>query len=500
MDRDTWRQRHERESAAPVHRLARRRVRRANHRAVTNENRVVILLIVGLIVGLIVLPSGATIGSSQSTPNVDVIDIEVRDARGPDDPNCRATLGLPPIRPRRRPDPPAPLPALPPPSGFPTVDPAALPMQAVEGSPKVLEQIRDVFVRGDGGDRIRLTFFGDSHTSADWWTGHIRRLLQDRWGDLGHGFVMPAAIYRGYRGQDVNLCSTRGWRSDWTGRRGGRADGLLGFAGMSVSSANRSDFGWIQTTVQNRHGRRVNRFRIYALGQPEGGTLRVDVDHGNTRHLSTAAAEPTLLEMRIAVPDGPHRLRVAPSGDGEVRLLGVSMERAGGGAIVDTIGIRGRQAKDWLAWDPTLASAGLVSLDPDLLVLAYGTNEAFDARYSTEDYRIDLHAVLSKLRMVLPDSIPCLLVGPSDLGIRTRSGWRVSSRTEQVAQTQREAALAFGCAFWDWQAATGGAGSIVPWVYRTPPLAARDGIHYTRAGYEVVAEKFLAALEGAAAR
>ena len=90
----------------------------------------------------------------------------------------------------------------------------------------------------------------------------------------------------------------------------------------------------------------------------------------------------------------------------------------------------------------------------------------------------------------------CLLVGPPDRAGRTRNGWTVWPRTVEVVQAQREVALAFGCAFWDWQAATGGPGSIVPWVYRNPPLAARDGVHYTRRGYEIVAEKFLVALEG----
>ena len=448
---------------------------------------------VGLVAALAAVPTVAT--GSQSASHVNTIVMEIPEARGPDDSNCRVALGLSPIRTRRPPDPPEPLPT-PPTSALPTGDPAALPIPPVEGSLEVLRQIRDLFVRGDGGERIRLSFFGDSHTSADWWTGHIRRVLQDRWGDVGHGFIMPAAIYSGYRGQDVNLCSTRGWRADWIGRRGGRGDGLVGFAGMSVSSADPNDFGWVQTTLRNPHGRRAELFRIYALGHSGGGTLRVNVDQTAARILPTTAAEPTLQEMRISVPDGPHRLTVAPAGNGEVRLFGVSMERGGPGVLVDTMGIRGRLAKDWLTWSPTLVAAGLASLDPDLVVLAYGTNEASDTGYSMEEYRVDLEAVVIKLRAMLPESVPCLLVGPPDRAGRTSNGWTVWSRTAEVAQAQREVALAFGCAFWDWQAATGGPGSIVPWVYRSPPLAARDGVHYTRGGYEIVAEKFLAALEG----
>lgn len=445
---------------------------------------------------------GATPASAgaQPPPHANTIFIEVPEARGPAAPDCRVGSGpRPGASGPSRGEASAPVAALVP-SELPAGDPATSPIQPVEGPPEVLDRIRDLFVRGDGGERIRLSFFGDSHTSADWWTGHIRRVLQDRWGDLGHGFVMPAAIYRGYRGQDVNLCSTGGWRSDWTGRLGGRDDGLLGFAGMSVSSASRNDFGWMQTTVENPHGRRVARFRVYALGQPGGGALRVGVDGADVRTVSTAAVRPTLQEMRISVPDGPHRLTVAPAGDGEVRLFGVSMERAGPGALVDAMGIRGRRARDWLSWDPALVSAGLASLGPDLVVLAYGTNEAFDTDYSMGEYRGDLEAVLARLQTMSPDAAPCLLVGPPDLASRTPRGWAGWPRAAEIARIQREVAREFGCAFWDWQAATGGPGSMVSWAHRRPPLAAPDGIHHTRAGYELVAEKFLSALEGGPGR
>ena len=65
---------------------------------------------------------------------------------------------------------------------------------------------------------------------ADFFTGHMRRVLQRRYGDIGHGFVCPAALYSGYRANDINLCRSEGWSSDWVGRTDGHGDGMYGFA------------------------------------------------------------------------------------------------------------------------------------------------------------------------------------------------------------------------------------------------------------------------------
>ncbi len=369
-----------------------------------------------------------------------------------------------------------------------------LPDQPLEGPPEVLARIKDVFRRGEAGERIRLSFYGASHTGGEFWTGRIRRVLQGRWGDLGHGYVLPAALYRGHRATDVNLCRTDGWMSDWKGKANAWEDGLLGFAGMSVSSSNPHDFGWLETTHTNKRGRKADHFDVYLLVQPGGGTLELTVDALPPFEVTTAGDAWRLLRVRVDVTDGGHRLTLSPAGDGEVRIFGVSMEREGAGVLVDSMGIRGREARDWLEWEPTLFAQGVRSLEPDLVVLAYGTNEAADQRYTMEEYRADLGAVLTKLRT--GSDAPCILAGPSDRGWKHDGGrFAIWDRTEPVAQVQREVAAEHGCAFWDWQQAMGGPGSMIGWYHTDPKLGAGDLIHHTRAGYELIADRFIEAID-----
>ncbi len=382
-------------------------------------------------------------------------------------------------------------------SGLPGLDPDLLPVTPLEGRPLDLARVGDVLRKAASGQRTRMTFFGASHTSGDMWTGHLRRILQDRYGDLGHGFILPAALYKGYRGQDLNLCRTGDWRVDWVGKKGGRDDGLYGF-GATVSSFDPADFGWLETTTDNPQGQAVSRYELFTLGEPHGGTLIAQVDDALPEALPTAASDVRYQRWRIEVPDGPHRLVLHPQGDGEVRILGVSAERQGPGVIVDAIGIRGRTARTWLRWDTDLASRLIASLDTDLIVLAYGTNEANDSALTLDDYRTDLRAVLDIARQSAPDAA-CILAGPSDRGKKlSKDTWAIWDRTAPIAQVQREVAPEFGCVFWDWQQATGGPGSQIAWVLSDPSLAARDGIHFSRAGYEKSAELFLMAMEQAA--
>lgn len=375
--------------------------------------------------------------------------------------------------------------------------PEDLAFQPFEGYPEDIGRIGQVLREADAGKRIRLTFFGASHTAGDFWTGQIRRVLQARYGDIGHGFVMPVAMAKGSRGHDINVCSNGEWKRDYVGKEDGHGDDAYGL-GMSVSSSNPTDFAWAETTHQNPLGRAFSSARIFTLGGFGGGGLLAQIDRSDPFLLPTNRESTELIETSIHVPLNGHRITLSPIGDGEVRIFGMSLESEGPGALVDSIGIRGRQARTWLQWNETILRDMLSILNPDIIVLAYGTNEANDTDYEMDNYERDLRAVLDKMQRVHPTS-SCILVGPSDRGSKINDNeYTVWERTKLVAEVQRTVAPDFGCVFWDWQQATGGAGSMIAWNHTEPRLASNDLIHFTGKGYQVSADQFLQALDDAA--
>lgn len=395
-----------------------------------------------------------------------------------------------------RPDTPAPEP-------MPTVDTskvvarydvAAVPLEPLRGKDADIARVREVFVRAAAQrTTTRVSFWGASHVAGEFFTGQVRRLLQTRWGDAGHGFILPGPPWKGYRASDANLCASGTWLSDFVERRDGRDDGRHGPAGMDIL-AMPGAFGWVQTTKTNPQGRSVSRFEVAFLREPGAGSLRLSVDGGEAVDVSAKGdTGPGLAVLHVA--DGPHRLQV--SADGPVRQYGVWMERDTPGIIVDAMGVSGRTASSWQKWDPALMQPFLDRKRPDLVVLAYGTNEANDKSLDPDKYAGSLRASLGRMRTLLPD-VACVLVGPSDRGKKVKgSTYAIWSRTEWVARVQREVGPEFGCATWDLQAAMGGPGSMLQWYFNAEPkLAAGDLIHLSVDGYREVGTRFVAALTG----
>ncbi|MFZ5482254.1 MAG: GDSL-type esterase/lipase family protein [Myxococcota bacterium] len=370
---------------------------------------------------------------------------------------------------------------------------ATIPLEPLRGLPEDLARVKGVLAKAARREGVtRVAFWGASHVAGEYFTGEVRRILQDRYGDAGHGFVMPAAPWKGYRASDVNLCSGGSWTSDYHNRSGGRDDGAYGPAGISVESSAPTSFGWVQTTKTNPHGRAVSRLEVLFLRQPGGGAVDLRVDDADPVRVETGGARGPG-GVVLAVEDGPHRLVVTPAGDGPVKLFGVVMEREGPGVVVDAAGVTGRTAASWLSWDASLVDPFLERRMPDLAVLAYGTNEANDRGLDEAEYRLSLRAVLGRMREAMPDAA-CVLVGPSDRGKKVRGTVHVVwSRTAWVARVQREVGPEFGCATWDLQEATGGPGSIFRW--HEAELAAGDLIHFTAAGYRELARRFVAAVD-----
>jgi len=375
------------------------------------------------------------------------------------------------------------------------VDIDTLPNQAIEGTTTAIQELRNVFQKAENDQRIRIAIYGDSHTAAELWSGQLRRILQSKYGDGGHGFILPAEVFPWYRGSDINLCHSGGWASNFIGKRGGDDDQRLGFSGMYIESNNPEDFGWIQTTSSNPQGKEVSTYEIFTMADNSGGTLEVTIDDLPHLEIDTRAESTSMQVHRISVPKGSHRLQVRPKGNGHVRILGISTEQDPNGVIIDAMGINGRVASDLLKWENNLFQEGLQHINPDLIILEYGTNEANETSLSLKRYRQTLEKTLRRVREYQPEAA-CLLMGPTDRVIfeeeRTFSVWK---REKQIADIQRELALAHNCSFWDWQQAMGGEASILSWYTHKPALASRDLIHLTRAGYSRSADMLWAAIQ-----
>ena len=147
--------------------------------------------------------------------------------------------------------------------------------------------------------------------------------------------------------------------------------------------------------------------------------------------------------------------------------------------IVESFGVPGARARDQLPWhEPTLREQ-IARRPPDLVALAYGTNESGD-RTPLAALERDLREVIARWRAIAPDAA-ILVIGPSDWPQLRAGAYAIRARTTQVRDLYRRTALDAGCGFFDLLAFQGGPGSIPRWV--SAGLALDDHVHLTDDGH-----------------
>ena len=391
------------------------------------------------------------------------------------------------------------------------------------------------------GARAGLVFFGDSHTAGDGLTGRLRTVLQERYGDGGRGFVLAGKPpVRHYYQRQVQY----GCDGEWSAELGGKRDAIepFGLGGVRLHGRDRRARAWVATCDGCITSGNVGRFDVYYLRTAASGRLAYRIDDGGWKKVPTAAASATADVLSIPVEDGPHRLTLRPGGGGGVELFGVAFERERPGVVVDSVGVVGRRLAHLASWDWSVIGPQLARRRPRLVVLQYGTNEAEET-----DLDLDLLArryddVIARIRAAAPDA-SILVLGPPDMARRpggalcgdapavarngsvprvTRPGvpvlapmgddprigidpatgeaippecqWLTPARLPGIIEVQRAAAARAGVAFFDSQAAMGGADRMDLFFHLDPPLAYSDRVHFTTQGYEQWADLLLAEL------
>jgi lysophospholipase L1-like esterase len=353
----------------------------------------------------------------------------------------------------------------------------------------------------------RVAHYGDSHVAADILTGALRRAFARDFGDAGPGFLPAGRPYAWSHRDGVRIEASGGWRADGLGTN--VVGGAFGLAGITFSTSRAGE--------RIRIVAAADRFTVYLLRQPAGGEVavyldgevhlpRVSLDLVRTgEELGAAPDSQIFVDGRalyaavVAEPfvDGAatHTLELRTLGAGPVRVLGVEAERGAAGVAYDVFGINGARATRPLAWDWGVMASNLNYRAPDLIVVAYGSNEVGDVGLNLGEYERQFAELLRRFRASAPEA-SLLVVAPPDRAAFSRrlKRWQTLKALPALVAAQRRAALSEGAAFWDLYRAMGGAGSIAQWAARPQPLAQADRVHLTAAGYRLLAAALYAEL------
>ncbi|MCA9526689.1 MAG: hypothetical protein KC549_10405 [Myxococcales bacterium] len=339
------------------------------------------------------------------------------------------------------------------------------------------------------GATARVVHYGDSLITGDYVTNTMRRLLQTRFGDAGHGFVLAGKPAPWYRRENLKLETSDGWSINRM-TQPTIEDGAYGLGAVTFRTTNKGE--WVQMTPEGEDlNKTVSKMEVYYYAQPRGGQFQMGID-GRMIDVSTKAEKAASRKAEIQMNEGHHTFKLKTLGNGEVRLFGMVMERDGPGVVYDALGLDGARAALLKRMDPDHWHDQIRLRRPDLLVLHYGTNESQAENLGIRTYAADLSQQVGHLRAALP-GVSCLLVAPMDRADKTEDGKLVTRPVvKRIVLAQRRVAYEQGCAFWNTWAAMGGEGSMAKW-YKSG-LGGGDLTHPTRGGARRIGSMLFAAL------
>lgn len=343
----------------------------------------------------------------------------------------------------------------------------------------------------NGADtKIRIVHIGDSHIQGGSLGGRMRTQLQSRFdgGNGGRGFLFPYTLASSNNPTNYRIKYTGKWegcRNVFAGKRcqdcgiGGITAQMTGQSGSFVLSfdttrglaytANKVVLYTPQTSMDG--------YELTVI-PPEGTvtkTLRDETSGCSVFFLSQPVETITVnLEKKSTTHEYPFVLQ------------GMALENSNPGFVYSEIGVNGAQLNSYLECPDFFKQ--LATLNPDLVIVSLGTNDAYYETYRDSVFQEEYAAFMGLLSVAAPHAGK-ILTTPGDC---KRSGRYPNKNNVSARQVVKTTAAEYDAAVWDLFSIMGGLGSIENWYLSG--LTAKDRVHLTQTGYEVQADLLYNAL------
>ena len=331
--------------------------------------------------------------------------------------------------------------------------------------------------RTRGGKKVNNVHIGDSHILGNFVTDEVRQHLQNAFGDGGRGLIFPYQLANSNGPRDYQIQTDNRWYgsncqqnlADQTpyGISGFLAEsfqktGQLNIQLRDTSSAQSRLF--TKVTIFYREDNGPVRFRVQDAVTNQNAELYLKDNFFQSFYFDQPVAQATITYEQISEQDG------------SFTLDGILLENELSGVIYHSIGVNGGKFSDFVR--ARFFARQVADLQPDLIILSFGTNEA-QGKISTKYIYRQIDELVGQIKKYAPEA-NFLFTTPADSYLRGR-GFNPYMRT--VSQVIREFAREHGYALWDLYAIGGGERSAQQWKYSG--LLSSDSVHYTRTGYSV---------------
>lgn len=344
---------------------------------------------------------------------------------------------------------------------------------------------------------VSIVHIGDSHIQADISTGTTRELLQYDYGDAGRGLVAPLKMSGTNEPSDYSFTS----HGSWTPAKlmGKSWPHTMGFTGTSIRPVTSSSSIIISTGANDDY----DPFTSLTIFHNGRLTVKsVTGDEGSTLQVRTI---PSRDYTQIFLPSPQTSVTINFASAGDLTVYGASLSGDRPGLFYHAIGNNGAAYETYNRIGNV--GAGIAPLEPQLVIISLGTNEAF-GRLNTAAFTASVDRLVKNIRAANPKA-QILLTTPMEChrSVTTTRKVKVRSKAKNgrkgklrtVTRTSRsytvnanisplrDAILNYGrsnsIAVWDWYEVAGGKGASANWI--SHKLFANDRVHHTHSGYNL---------------
>ncbi|MDH4128106.1 MAG: hypothetical protein OEV44_05095 [Spirochaetota bacterium] len=368
-------------------------------------------------------------------------------------------------------------------------------------------------------NKVRILQFGDSHTACDFLSGEIRRLLSDRFGSGGPGFIYIGKPWRWYYhtvvdSEEKNFIKT-----------------TFHYKGNNNNKLNKNIKVWKHYRALYSQNHKGFNFSyglggVCSIGKGENSDLTINLKNsyftylefwylkyfnsGNLELFTSESDKPiNIPTINRYITLGRHiqefktpqsKVTLKLTNDKPVALFGFVLENANKGIVLDTLGLDGAKFTDLLNqnWSKSLEQH-VRWRNPDLIIIAYGTNSVYNSMLSPRLYEREFRRLIRKIKKVTNYKCDIIILGPPDTNHPTlaqknksqldESLWFTPEKLHEIIKAQISVAKSERVTFINQYAIMGGDQSMHNFVING--LAVEDHIHLKQIGYQKIAQRVL---------
>jgi lysophospholipase L1-like esterase len=330
-------------------------------------------------------------------------------------------------------------------------------------------------------ETIQIVHIGDSHLQAGFLTEKIKQELFEAFSTdtiASPGFIFPYTIAETNNPYFFKV----DYSGNWTYCKNVDQDKTckLGLSGITIQTKDSN--ASICVKMKNKRYNNPNKYyfnRIKILHN-ESDKLTIQVNNKTTeRHKNYSIIDLNQITDSICI-------NINQKQNSKFDLYGIILENTNSQINYHTIGVNGATAQSYLKCD--YFSDHLKLINPDLIILSLGTNEAYDDNFSKIEHEYIFKDLIYQIRNIAPHAAIIVITANDHLKNRQYSNNNIMLVNQNIYKTSRDLNLTF----WDFYNIMGGQGSINDWYEKG--LTGEDKLHFKRLGYEIQGDLFTKAL------